>query len=76
TGLPAICDDFGPWNLPARTQYYQPGWYATWNDLDPGTQADLETHYRLEQVASFNAFDDPDRDQLILYKLHPLAAGK
>jgi hypothetical protein len=74
TGLPAICDDFGPWDLPDRTQHYQPGWYAAWNELDEGTAADLATQYTLEQVATFDAFDDPDRDHLVLYKLHPLRA--
>jgi hypothetical protein len=72
TGLPAICDDFGTWDLPRRTRHYQPGWYAAWNELDPGTEADLQTQYKLEQVATFPAFDDPDRNLLILYKLHPL----
>ena len=76
TGLPAICDDFGAWDLPARTRYYQPGWYAAWNEIDEGTAADLATQYRLEQVAGFDAFDDPDRDHLILYKLHPLEDEK
>jgi len=27
-------------------------------------------------VASFPAFDDPDRDLLVLFKLHPLPAGR
>lgn len=76
TGLPAICDEFGSWDLPARIERYQPGWYAAWNDLDPDIQADIESQFRMEQVASFNAFDDPYRDQLILYKLHPLNAEK
>jgi 4-amino-4-deoxy-L-arabinose transferase-like glycosyltransferase len=76
TGLPAICDDFGPWDLPVRAAHYQPGWYAAWNELDPGTQSDLETLYKLEPVASFSAFDDPDRNLLILYKLHPLPPEK
>jgi 4-amino-4-deoxy-L-arabinose transferase-like glycosyltransferase len=72
THLPAICDDFGTWDLPLRIHNYRPGWYAAWNELDPGTLQDLETQYTLEQVATFPAFDDPDRNQLILYKLHPL----
>ena len=32
-------------------------------------------NYSLEQVATFHAFDDPDRDLLVLFKLHPLAEG-
>lgn len=72
TGLPAICDDFGTLDLPLRIHKYQPGWYAAWNELDPGTLEDLHTQFRLEQVARFPAFDDVDRNVLILYKMHPL----
>jgi 4-amino-4-deoxy-L-arabinose transferase-like glycosyltransferase len=76
THLPAICDDFGTWDLVKRIHNYQPGWYAAWNELDPGTLEDLHTQYTLERVASFHAFDDPDRDVLILYKLHPLPRAR
>jgi hypothetical protein len=72
TGLPAICDDFGTLNLPDRIRKYQPGWYAAWNELDPGTLEDLHTQFNLQQVANFHAYDDEDRDNLILYKLIPL----
>jgi hypothetical protein len=37
---------------------------------------DLHTKYSLEQVAKFSALDDPERDVLVLFKLHPLPAGK
>jgi len=76
THLPAICDDFGTWDLAKRIHAYRPGWYAGWNDIDPGTLEDLRTQYTLEPVASFRAFDDPDRNQLILYKLHPLPIAR
>jgi 4-amino-4-deoxy-L-arabinose transferase-like glycosyltransferase len=72
TGLPAICDDFGTLDLPERIRRYQPGWYAAWNELDPGTLEDLHTQFKLEQVANFPAYDDEDRNNLILYKLVPL----
>jgi hypothetical protein len=75
THLPSLCDDFGTEELPSKLARYQPGWYAAWNDLDPGTLADLHTHYSLEQVASFHAFDDPERNVLVLFKLHPLPNG-
>jgi len=71
TGLPAICDDFGTLDLPARIQRYQPGWYAAWNELDPGTLEDLHTQFDLQQVANFPAYDDEDRNNLILYRLVP-----
>ena len=76
TGLPSLCDDFGTLDLPDKLGQYKPGWYATWNDLDPGTLEDLHTHFSLEQVAAFPAFDDPDRNMLYLFKLHPLPNGQ
>jgi hypothetical protein len=79
--LPALCDDFGsppgssmP-DLVSKLAFYQPGWYATWNDLDPGTLEDIHSRFSLEQVASFRAFDDPERKLLVLFKLHPLPGG-
>lgn len=79
--VPVLCDDFGTPSaeypdLTIKVERYQPGWFASWNDLDPGTLADLHTHYLLEQVATFHAFDDPERNVLVLFKLHPLPAGK
>jgi hypothetical protein len=80
TRVPALCDDFGtptpamP-DLVAKLAYYQPGWFASWNDLDPGTLEDLHSRFSLEQVAGFRAFDDSDRNLLVLFKLHPLPSG-
>jgi hypothetical protein len=76
THLPSLCDDFGTEEMPAKLAHYKPGWYATWNDMDPGTLEDLHVHFSLEQVASFPAFDDPDRNVLVLFKLHPLPNGQ
>jgi 4-amino-4-deoxy-L-arabinose transferase-like glycosyltransferase len=76
THLPAICDDFGSWDLPYRIHAYQPSWYAAWNDLDPGTVDDLSTQYSLRQVAAFPAFDDEDRDVLVLYRMVPLPPAR
>lgn len=81
THLPSLCDDFSmrtarfP-DLSAKLAYYKPGWWATWNDIDPGTLEDLHTHYSLEQVAEFKAFDDPDRNVLVLFKLHPVSTPR
>jgi 4-amino-4-deoxy-L-arabinose transferase-like glycosyltransferase len=74
--LPTLCDDFGTEDLSSKLADYQPGWYATWNDIDPGTLEDLHNHFSLEQVARFQAFDDPDRNLLVLFKLHPLPNGR
>jgi hypothetical protein len=76
THLPSICDDFGTYDLPYRIHTYRPGWYAAWNEIDPGTLEDLQTQYSLERVARFHAFDDDDRNVLILYKLNPLPPKK
>ena len=76
THLPSLCDDFGMEDLPVKLAQYQPGWWATWNDIDTGTLEDLHIHYSLEQVAAFRAMDHPERNELVLFKLHPLAGGK
>jgi len=76
THLPSICDDFGTYDLPYRIHTYRPGWYAAWNEIDPGTLEDLHTQYTLQRVARYHAFDDEDRNVLILYKLVPLPPKK
>jgi hypothetical protein len=76
THVPSLCDDFGTEDLGPKLAEYQPGWYASWNDIDPGTLEDLHTIYSVEQVASFPAFDDSDRDLLVLFKLHRLPGGQ
>ena len=75
THLPTLCDDFGTQDLADKMARYQPGWYAAWNDLDPGTLEDIHTHFSLEEVARFHAFDDADRNLLVLFKLHPLSVS-
>jgi hypothetical protein len=74
--LPTLCDDFGTQDLDAKLPAYQPGWYATWNDIDPGTLQDIHEYFSMEQVASFPAFDDPERNMMVLFKLHPLPGGR
>jgi hypothetical protein len=63
-------------DLAAKVGYYQPGWYAAWNVLDPGMLEDIHSHYFVEQVASFPAFDDSTRNVLVLFKLHPWPNGQ
>ncbi len=81
THVQSLCDDFSmrtpafP-DLGTKLAVYKPGWWATWNDIDPGTLEDIHTHYSLEQVAEFRAFDDPERNVLVLFKLHPLPDGQ
>jgi len=81
THLPTINDLFiGPSpemsDLATKLAYYEPGWFAAWNYLDLGTLEDLHSRYSVEQVASFRAFDDPSRNVLVLFKLHPWPGGR
>jgi len=71
TQIPSICDDFGTQDLETKAVQYKPGWYAAWNELDEGTMSDITPHFRLREVAHFKAFDDPDRNILILYRMTP-----
>jgi hypothetical protein len=74
TGLPSICDDFGTMALEDRVAAYKPGWYATWNQVDDDKMDALAPMYHLQRVAAFPAFDDPERNLLILYRLDPPVA--
>ncbi|HEY6448965.1 MAG TPA: hypothetical protein VIY53_21100 [Acidobacteriaceae bacterium] len=76
TGIPAICDDYGTWDLPFRIHAYQPGWFATWNEVDEGTLEDLNTQYSLEFAGEYWAFDDPDRNHLLLFRMLPLPLAR
>jgi hypothetical protein len=72
TGLPAICDDFGTMTLPDRVAAFRPGWFATWNDVEDDKMEALAPLYRLVRVAAIPAFDDPERNLFILYRLDPV----
>jgi 4-amino-4-deoxy-L-arabinose transferase-like glycosyltransferase len=72
TGLPAICDDFGTMTLPDRVAAFRPGWFATWNDVEDDKMEALAPLYRLVRVTAVPAFDDPERNLFILYRLDPV----
>jgi hypothetical protein len=63
-------------DLASKLAYYRPGWYACWNQLDRGALEDLHSRYWVEQVASFRAFDDRNRNVLVLFKLHTWPDGR
>jgi hypothetical protein len=44
--------------------------------VDSDTLYDIHLNYSLEQVGSWPAFDDPERNMLVLFKLHPIPGGK
>ena len=69
TGLHSICDDFGTLELDDRLELYKPGWYATWNQVEDDKMDALTPLFHLERVAAFPAYDDPERNLLILYRL-------
>jgi hypothetical protein len=73
TGLPSIDDDFGTDDMDVRVKQYQPGWYASWNDVEDDKADAITPMYRMKRVAAFPAYDDPDRNLLILYRLDPVA---
>jgi hypothetical protein len=73
TGLPSICDDFGVMTLSDRIGNYKPGFFATWNEVEDDKMEALAPRYTLQRVLAVPAFDDPDRNLLILYRLDPLA---
>ena len=71
TGLPSICADFGTTDLAVRVQAYHPGWYVAWNQVEDDKMDALAPMYHLQRIAAFPAFDDPERNLLILYRLDP-----
>jgi hypothetical protein len=73
TGLPSIDDDFGTLNLDERVKQYRPGWYAAWNEVEDDKADDITPLYRMQRVAAFPAYDDPDRNLLILYRLNSVS---
>jgi hypothetical protein len=73
TGLPSICDDFGSMTLSDRIAKYRPGWFATWNEVEDDKMEALAPMYRLVRVTAVPAFDDTDRNLIILYRLDALA---
>jgi len=76
TGLPSICDDFGTMDLPVRVKAYRPGWYVAWNQVEDDKMDALTPMYHLQRIAAFPAFDDPERNLLILYRLDPATPGQ
>jgi 4-amino-4-deoxy-L-arabinose transferase-like glycosyltransferase len=76
TGLPSICDDFGTMDLPVRVKAYRPGWYLAWNQVEDDKMDALTPMYHLQRIAAFPAFDDPERNLLILYRLDPATVSE
>jgi putative methionine-R-sulfoxide reductase with GAF domain len=74
TDLPGLCDAYSLDPHPVLMQRYQPGWFAAWPSKIGNEMQYIERlrgAYRLDEVARYRVFDDPTRDQLVLYRLTP-----
>jgi hypothetical protein len=69
TGIPSVNDTFGTMSLADRVRAYQPGWYVVWVGIGPEQAAVLEPEYRMVKVASYPAFDDDERNVVVLYRM-------
>jgi hypothetical protein len=70
TGIPAINDGFSSEDMAKKVAQDEPGWFLVWDKIDPEDEAALAP-FRMEEMASYPAFDDDTRTVLILYKLTP-----
>jgi 4-amino-4-deoxy-L-arabinose transferase-like glycosyltransferase len=68
TGIPAISDVYGTEVLGEKALRYQPGWFVVWNQVEPEERAALRG-FELEEVGRFAAFDDPERNVLVVYRM-------
>jgi hypothetical protein len=69
-GIPSINDAYSVEDMPQKVADYKPGWYLVWNSVSD-SNTDLLSPYHLEEVGTYPAFDDDDRNKLILYKMIP-----
>lgn len=76
TRLPALCDEYGTEEFGAKLRTYQPGWFAVWNQIPEPELAAIHRNFTIEQVSSYHAFDEEDRNLLVLFKLHPLDSAQ
>jgi hypothetical protein len=76
THLPALCEPHGTEEFGAKLASYQPGWFAAWNGIPAIELAAIHRNFTLEQVAKYHAFDNDNRNLLVLFKLHPLNADQ
>ena len=70
TGIPSINEAFGMEDRATFVARSRPGWYLIWNQIDPPFQPVLAS-YQIEEAARFPAFDNDDRNLLILYRMDP-----
>ena len=76
THVPAICDDFGTQDLPEKLRRLPAGLVRHVERLR-SRHARGHPYPLLDRAGGgFRAFDDPERNQLVLFKLHPLPNGQ
>lgn len=68
TGIPSINDAYSTEDMAEKVARYQPGWYLAWNEIGDPEHTFLAP-YRLEEAGRYPAFDDDERNVLILYKM-------
>jgi hypothetical protein len=68
TGIPSISDVYGTEDLGPKALRYQPGWLVVWNQIEPEERAAL-AGFELQEAGRYPAFDDPDRNVLVLYRM-------
>ena len=71
TGQPSICDDFGATPLRDELALRDPGWFATFDAVNPETLAELHTRYHLQRITVLPVSGDPGRSVLLFYRLVP-----
>ncbi|MFP5231032.1 MAG: ArnT family glycosyltransferase [Acidobacteriota bacterium] len=73
TGIPAVCASLDPHGLDATLNRYKPRWFAAWPGWESPTIEKLGRRYRMIEVAHYRVFDDPKRQNLVLYQLMPIS---
>ena len=72
TGIPAVALEYSTHGLDALCDRYHPGWMAVWTGHGDRWKAKVGTRYELEEIAHYRVFDDPKREELVLYRLGDL----
>ncbi len=75
TGMPAVCASLDPHGLDVTLRRYKPRWFAAWPGWESPTIQQMGRRYRMIEVARFRVFDDPKRQNLVLYQLMPFSQG-
>ena len=71
THLPAL-DDLGSLTIDQRIALYHPGYVLAWStETGVWSSPEITSVYRILPVARFPAFDNPERNALLLFRIEP-----